>query len=312
MDNGRLNTPPVSNILPVISVPLNIQRTIVVPMADDDNDYLRCRWAQKDSIFQSSQINTTVDECGDVCAAVPNATLYGDNYAAALQIEDFYNDENVTTPLSSVPVQFLIDVYNGSCWPTIIGVQPNGALINVAQNANMSSVTVIAEIGCIATTIIDFLKISPTGMTTSTILQDPTNSSLYSIELNWIPTSLGSQVFCCAAIDSNQAQSEMYCKWSLTLMNGNHHEYVLFFLSIGLTFMVIDSLPTAVISATTTTATVITTITTGKFFFYSKTQLLVGNVAEINRSSTFLNSNTEVSFISDKIFSPFGCDFINL
>jgi hypothetical protein len=228
MDNGRLNTPPVSNILPVISVPLNIQRTIVVPMADDDNDYLRCRWAQKDSIFQSSQINTTVDECGDVCAAVPNATLYGDNngtscrlvftgtslgyYAAALQIEDFYNDENVTTPLSSVPVQFLIDVYNGSCWPTIIGVQPNGALINVAQNANMSSVTVIAEIGCIATTIIDFLKISPTGMTTSTILQDPTNSSLYSIELNWIPTSLGSQVFCCAAIDSNQAQSEMYCK----------------------------------------------------------------------------------------------------
>jgi hypothetical protein len=83
-------------------------------------------------------------------------------------------------------------------------------------------------------------------------------------------------------------------------MNGNHHEYVLFFLS------------TAVISATTTTATVITTITTGKFFFYSKTQLLVGNVAEINRSSTFLNSNTEVSFISDKIFSPFGCDFINL
>ena len=227
-DNGRLNTPPVSNILPVISVPLNIQRTIVVPMADDDDDYVRCRWAQKNSIFQSSQVNATVDECGDVCEAVPNATLYGGNngtscrlvftgtslgyYAATLQIEDFYTDENVTTPLSSVPVQFLIYVYNANCWPTIVGVQPNGALINVTRNANMSSVTIIAEIGCINTAIVDFLKISPTGMTTSMIIQDPKNSSLYSIELNWIPTSLGSQVFCCAAIDSNQAQSEMYCK----------------------------------------------------------------------------------------------------
>ncbi|CAF0870080.1 unnamed protein product [Adineta steineri] len=249
IDNGRLNTPPVSNVLPVIRVPINIQSTIMIPVADDDNDYVRCRWAQKNHTINFSQNNVTVDECADVCNAVPNAILYGDNngtscklvftggtagfYAVALQIEDFYIDENITAPLSSVPVQFLISVYSGSCQPSIIGAQPNGAVINVARNTSMSSVTIIAEIGCINTSVVDFLKISPTGMTTSAIVQNPTNSSLYSIQLNWIPAALGSQVFCCAAIDNTLGQSDMYC----------------------VTFVVIDSLNTTMIASNATAIT---------------------------------------------------------
>ncbi|UJR16863.1 hypothetical protein I4U23_003761 [Adineta vaga] len=232
-DNGRLNTPPISSILPVIRVPVNVQRTIVIPMADDDNDYLRCRWAQKNYSMISSPNNMTVDECGDVCSSVPNAILYGDNngtschlvvngtaigyYLAALQIEDFYVNTTDTVPLSSVPIQFLIYVSNGNCQPTIIGVYSNGASIMIERNTNMASVTILAQIGCINTTITDFLKISPTGMKTSTIVQDPTNTSLYSIRLNWIPTSLGSQMFCCAAIDNTLAQSEMYCLTFVTV-----------------------------------------------------------------------------------------------
>ncbi|CAF3912853.1 unnamed protein product [Adineta steineri] len=256
IDNGCLNTPPVSTVLPVIRVPINIQSTIIIPMADDDNDYLRCRWAQANHIINFSQNMVTVDECGGVCNAVPNATLYSDNtgtsckmvftgntpgfYAAALQIEDFYNDENITAPLSSTPVQFLISVYIGSCQPSIIGAQPNGALINVALNTSMSSVTIIAQIGCINTTVVDFLKISPPGMTTSAIVQNPTNSSLFSIQLNWIPATLGSQVFCCAAIDNNLGQSDMYC----------------------VTFLVTDFLITTVTTSSTTVTTLNTTMTT--------------------------------------------------
>ncbi|CAF0830224.1 unnamed protein product [Adineta steineri] len=249
IDNGRLNTPPVSNVLPVIRVPINIQSTIVIPMTDDDNDYVRCRWAEKNHTINFSQNNVTVDECADICNAVPNATLYSDTngtscqlvftgstvgvYAAALQIEDFYNDENITAPLSSTPVQFLISVYSGSCQPSIIGAQPNGAVINVALNTSMSPVTILAEIGCINTSVVDFLKISPTGMTTSAIVQNPTNSSLYSIQLNWIPAALGSQVFCCAAIDNTLGQSDMYC----------------------VTFVVIDSLNTTMVASNATAIT---------------------------------------------------------
>ncbi|CAF1125549.1 unnamed protein product [Adineta steineri] len=282
IDNGRLNTPPVSTVLPVIRVPINIQSTIIIPVADDDNDYVRCRWAQNNHTINFSQNNVTVDECADVCNAVPNATLYGDNngtscqliftgstvgfYAAALQIEDFYNDENITAPLSSTPVQFLISVYNGSCQPSIIGAQPNGALINVALNTSMSSVTIIAQIGCINTTVVDFLKISPPGMTTSAIVQNPTNSSLFSIQLNWIPATLGSQVFCCAAIDNNLGQSDMYC----------------------VTFLVTDFLITTVTTSSTTVTTLNTTMTT------PNTTVTTLNTTVTTISTTMTTLNTTV------------------
>ncbi|CAF1530663.1 unnamed protein product [Adineta ricciae] len=227
-DNGRLNTPPTSSILPVVAVPINVQRTIVVPMVDDDNDYVRCRWAEKSHNFISFPNNVTIDECGDVCSTVPNATLVGGNnetscrltftgtssgyYLAAIQIEDFYRNTSITiAPLSTVPVQFLIYVSNNICQPTIIGPYPNGATVQVKRNMSMSSVAIVGQTNCANTTITDFLKIRPTGMTTSAIVRDPNNSSLYSIQLDWIPTLFGSQTFCCAAIDNTLAQSEMYC-----------------------------------------------------------------------------------------------------
>ncbi|CAF0885109.1 unnamed protein product [Didymodactylos carnosus] len=236
-DNGRLNTPPITNFLPVINVPINIQRTIIIPMLDVDGDYLRCRWSK----------SSPIDECGSVCSAVPGATLNGNStctltftgtsvgyYAAALQVEDFYmSTSNISSPLSSVPAQFLINVINITCWPTIIGLQQNGAMIYVLVNTLVIE-TVIAETGCLGTTITDFLETSPSGMITSSVTQNPLNSSLYSITLNWIPTTLGSQVFCCAALESNQGESDQYC----------------------LTFVV-----GAVTTTTTTTTTVVTSIT---------------------------------------------------
>lgn len=52
----------------------------------------------------------------------------GQYFAVALQIEDFYASSS-TTPMSSVPIQFLFYAVAapGSCSvrPTIIGVRPN-------------------------------------------------------------------------------------------------------------------------------------------------------------------------------------------
>ena len=134
-------------------------------MADaDSTDILVCRWAVGGPTSTSltspatSYANTAnpiqhVDECGSsgVCqTSIPGAVLFGSNctivftlpsnqtgqyFAVALQIEDFYNS-SYTTPMSSVPIQFLFYAVAapGSCSvrPTIIGVRPNrGTLIVV-------------------------------------------------------------------------------------------------------------------------------------------------------------------------------------
>ncbi len=124
-------------------------------MADGDpGDILVCRWATGgpsagNPATATAAINNTVqhvDECGSVgvCQpAIPGAVLIGSNctlvftlnasqvgqfFAVALQIEDFYNT-NATTPMSSVPIQFLFYAVTApaacSVRPTIIGARPN-------------------------------------------------------------------------------------------------------------------------------------------------------------------------------------------
>lgn len=94
-------------------IPYNITTQIIIPTMGIDNDDVRCRWS-----------NSTI-ECGDVCfprTILPTATLskdciltitglkINDWYCAPIQVEDFIN-KTTTIPLSSVPVQFLIYVY---------------------------------------------------------------------------------------------------------------------------------------------------------------------------------------------------------
>jgi len=127
-------------------------------MADaDSTDILVCRWAvggptsgnPATAGAATSNPVQHVDECGSagVCQtptqAIPGSVLIGSNctlvfnlsssqigqyYAVALQIEDFYNSTS-TTPMSSVPIQFLFYAVaaptNCSVRPSIIGARPN-------------------------------------------------------------------------------------------------------------------------------------------------------------------------------------------
>lgn len=135
--DGYLNTSPVAVSLPIIYKEILISHVHVVQMSDfDGTDTLRCRW----SIGGTSTING-FDECSGLCNGVPGANLIQNNctivftltvanyYAGvALQIEDFYTN-STTTPMSSVPLQFLFYGYAnpGGCTtlPTIIGSRPN-------------------------------------------------------------------------------------------------------------------------------------------------------------------------------------------
>ena len=137
--DGVLNTSPVTSTLPVIYRTINVQHTHIVQMADaDGTDTLRCRWATSNSPSNNNNWN----ECGSVCSpSLPTGFSLSPNnctitytitalnyYAVALQIEDYYTSSS-STPMSSVPIQFLfygISAPSGcSTPPSIIGVRPN-------------------------------------------------------------------------------------------------------------------------------------------------------------------------------------------
>ena len=138
--DGVLNTSPVTSTLPVIYRTINVQHTHIVQMADaDPTDTLRCRWATNNTAINNNNWN----ECGSVCSpSLPTGFSLSPNnctftykitalsfyYAVALQIEDYYTSSS-STPMSSVPIQFLFYGVNAptgcSIPPSIIGVRPN-------------------------------------------------------------------------------------------------------------------------------------------------------------------------------------------
>ena len=140
--DGILNTSPTTAILPIYYRRVGVQQVHVIQMIDaDSTDILRCRWATSNSLNNSNGY----DECGSICSpSLPSFTLFPNNctlvytitawnyYAVALQIEDFYNSLS-TTPLSSVPLQFIFYGMNtpGGCAvpPLIIGIRPHQGLI---------------------------------------------------------------------------------------------------------------------------------------------------------------------------------------
>ncbi|CAF2636912.1 unnamed protein product [Rotaria sp. Silwood2] len=111
-DNGLYNNAPVATVMSPINIPQYQPTAIHTPVGDDDGDTLRGRWSS----------GTT--ECGDVCppGSLPSGTLIFPNCTIIItgtnvddclsfysSIEEFISPSSAT-PLSSIPVQFLIHV----------------------------------------------------------------------------------------------------------------------------------------------------------------------------------------------------------
>ena len=226
-DNGVINSSPTTIFPSTITVKFGIQQRIRIPMMDIDQDILKCRWSSNNS----SIAPTMIDECADACQNLPGAQLYStsslDNnctiivnttvigyYIIALQIEDFLSSDPNATPLSSIPLQFLVRTVKVSCdRPTIIGELTNEATVNVQSNL-LFSISIIAQVGCNNSIITSFLTIrAPTNQAgTSSIIT--LNSTHYSTKFIWTPTDdqIGEkEIFCTSAMDSNNLQSEPYC-----------------------------------------------------------------------------------------------------
>ena len=81
--NGQYNQPPVATIISPIYIPVGIPQIISIPTIDNDNDEVRCRFAQG------------ANECGAVCppSSLPNGTMIYSNctlHITGAKVGDWY------------------------------------------------------------------------------------------------------------------------------------------------------------------------------------------------------------------------------
>ncbi|CAF1425146.1 unnamed protein product [Rotaria sordida] len=188
-DNGLYNNAPVATLMSPINIPSNQSIAINVPVVDADGDTTRCRW---------STSSNGIDECGDV--------------------EDFINSSS-TTPLSSVPVQFLVQVVNSpACTipPEIVGIPVEEACIPVKVGQTFNSQLIAINNCGSGVTIADIATLSFAGMAKGNIVK--LNTTTYYKTLSWTPTTsqLGFQVMCAMAFNSTSTTSASTTSTSTT------------------------------------------------------------------------------------------------
>ena len=81
--NGKYNSPPLTQLIPPIRIPVNISSIIQIPATDPDDDQIRCRFASGG------------DDCGDVCyrRSLPNDTKLLSNCILVItgeNVDDWY------------------------------------------------------------------------------------------------------------------------------------------------------------------------------------------------------------------------------
>ncbi|WAR04113.1 SIBC-like protein, partial [Mya arenaria] len=147
-DTGRINSSPTTDNAPIVRLQQNCHHKIKIPVSDPDNDDVRCRWANFDSVYS-------------------------------------------TTPLSSIPVQFLVYVYNStdSCHKAAEFVDPtpeNGLCINVPYGETWTS-QLVASLPGGHGRITEIKTTSPLGMTKSPLYQ--TQSNEWAVNVSWTPNN---------------------------------------------------------------------------------------------------------------------------
>ncbi|KAJ8308075.1 hypothetical protein KUTeg_012949 [Tegillarca granosa] len=227
-DSKRLNSSPISGSRPMYRLQYGCNNTLTLPMTDADGDIIKCRWSRG-------------SECASVCNGLPNASLDTDTctltfysttanqyqtngwYAVALTIEDYPRSAISmggttilpTTPISSVPIQFLINTpsMSGSCQERPIFVNntpPENQLlvIKASQSLNIRFYAA-SKFG-----ITDMTLMSPAGLQKSALINDDLGRPDVSyIVVTWTPkqTDRGAHLLCGTAEDTQGKMSVPRC-----------------------------------------------------------------------------------------------------
>ena len=211
------NASPVSKMSPVINMFHGCEYSVRLPAVDPDGDTIRCRWA-----------NSSLGECSHVCMSFPGAHLDEDRctisynatgavgvYAVAMQIDDFASATDVQ-PISSVPLQFLVNVSNASiaCDARPVFVPPtedDGTCIAIPPNSTYTGILVARSSGPDAH-IVDITTQSPSGMKKSPLMNGFGDNERH-VNVTWSPTEsqAGTNLFCFVAVENTTASSDQSC-----------------------------------------------------------------------------------------------------
>nr|XP_034323483.1 fibropellin-1-like isoform X4 [Crassostrea gigas] len=237
-DIGRVNTSPVTAMQPIVRLQRGCSHSIKIPVADDDSDDIRCRWA----------VSSPTDECDGICGSLFGAVLHQSTctlnysaststsgyYAVAIQIEDFASSSS-STPLSSIPLQFLVEIFdsNSGCAsaPTFISpTPPNGGCYEAVQGVALT-IEIRIRTGTTSQRIEEVTTQTPVGVTKSSI--QSISSTDYYVILSWTPASTqqGSYIICFTAEDNLGLTTESRCiTWNAvrsstlpTIVSGTQH-----------------------------------------------------------------------------------------
>ncbi|XP_056016084.1 uncharacterized protein LOC125677338 isoform X2 [Ostrea edulis] len=241
-DTGQINSSPVSAMPPIIRLQHGCDHNITIPVYDKQNDTVRCRWAE-----------SSKGECGGVCNSFPNAFLdekrctisYIANnqtgwFAVAIQIEDF-SPLNSTHPLSSVSLQFLVNVFAStvSCQDKpkfILPTRLDGACVGIPASSTWTE-QLITRSGTDGVNIKEITTVSPPGLMTTEIQKYESSNRESYVNTTWtpLPSQTGEHAFCFTASDSDSLVSEKTC---IRLLVGVEPPQILSYTPVG------DILPT--------------------------------------------------------------------
>ena len=215
-DTNVINSTPRAITSPVVDLQEGCTHTIAIPVTDPDDDDIRCRWA-------------VGSECSGACNGIPGAILdsstciisyianQGTGYkAVALAIEDFMTPSS-STPLSTVNLQFLVNVFSSSqsCAASPVFISPTlgqGVCVAIAPGDTFMTRVVADTLSPIAT-ITEITTVSPSGTIKGSVTQIGSSNEYY-VDITWTPTAAQqgqTHLLCYTAVNSYGLSSEQIC-----------------------------------------------------------------------------------------------------
>uniref|UniRef100_K1QML7 Fibropellin-3 n=1 Tax=Magallana gigas TaxID=29159 RepID=K1QML7_MAGGI len=207
----------------VVEVQYGCHIAIQIPVADANDDIVRCRWSKG-------------SECVSVCSSLPSATLDEETctiffpsthtvngmYAVAITVEDFPRSNisiggttyTPNDPMTSVNLQFLIQTasLSGGCdeRPKFVNDTPSeGTVFNM-----ITGQTIHIPFYVISNATISRVDVtSPAGMTYTSPQPFPGRPGVEFVNTTWTPTAIqiGSHILCAIAEDINGKASDSRC-----------------------------------------------------------------------------------------------------
>ena len=194
-DTGKINSSPQARFFPVIQIQQGCNSTIAIAPYDPDGDVVRCRWGNK-----------TTKECSGICGGFPNAVLDEQTCslsyeskgrdtgfkAVAIMMEDFARaDTEFRTPLSTVALNFLVNVYSSqlNCSagiPQFIKpTPPNTACIAIPRGLRYDG-QIFIDTQSPTALITEIKTVGPVGLNKTILTRVALTTQTY-MNISWLP-----------------------------------------------------------------------------------------------------------------------------